>query len=138
MKSALNSTKELRAKILAEMFLKELRPKALHQSFENTIPFDYWATFSGNDGTLKTYAIEIKVGEQLSGTPRFRLGRKLADALKTSEPRVLLLVPDVKENTVYFNWASELGPDGGRDASLPLLRATRENVSMLKRQLVGA
>jgi hypothetical protein len=98
-----------RGELLAEEFLLDLAPNYLAPMQDTSIGIDYMAFFSRDDGSIVVIAIEVKATQQeVKGRYSFPSSQALR-LLKLNIP-ALILVVDVKENGIHFNWIRDAIP----------------------------
>jgi hypothetical protein len=98
-----------RGELLAEQFLLDLSPNYLSPMQDTGIGIDYMAFFSRDDGTVVVIAVEVKATQQeVKG--RYSIPSPQALRLLKLNIPALILVVDVKENIIYFNWIKDAIP----------------------------
>ncbi|HSI84621.1 MAG: hypothetical protein ACAI35_22730 [Candidatus Methylacidiphilales bacterium] len=98
----------MRAELLAEILLRELKPEFLANSKGST-PYDLFIGFKTHDGGLNTFAVEVKATENVVRNPyRLQLGAKMLETLLRANIKVLLLVINVRNNKCYFTWSDKI------------------------------
>lgn len=96
-----------RAAFLAEFFLRELNPKFLAQaSFQGAV-WDYLAAFKGKEGKLVNIAIQVKGTEAPILSEHVFPGPPNWMGSVNSNLPILVVVVDVKTNSLAWNWASK-------------------------------
>lgn len=127
-----------RGELMAELFLQELEPEFVAQSSADDFAFDFLVGFANKDGGVNTYAVEVKATERpIKDT--FRVPRDLFNRLAHSNIPLILLVVDVKQNTLFYAWPSEdsdVKPNV-RTVALPLTRLNDESRAQLRAQMAG-
>jgi hypothetical protein len=101
-----------RGEILAETFLQSFKPEFLAKAESQPIPFDFLAGFKGADGTLRMFAVEVKL-KPVGMKSRFPLvgsRQRLLNITKSNIP-VLLLFVDTKKNEFYYAWGDSINLD---------------------------
>ena len=95
-----------RGELLAEQFLLELEPSYLSLMQGQDFGIDYMAFFQKADGTPVVIAIEVKATQrEMKG--HFTLSSSQAQKLLNMNIPVLVIVVDVKDNNIYFNWIKD-------------------------------
>ena len=97
-----------RGELLAEQFLLDLAPDQLSNLQGPAPPFDYLAFFSKSDGTPVVIAVEVKTTQReiKRSFPLAVSSAQLKRWVNSNLP-VLLVVADVKNNEVFFNWVRD-------------------------------
>jgi hypothetical protein len=99
-----------RGKLLAELFLQDLQPQNLMEVSDNPI-FDYFAGFRTKAGALITIGVQVKATEQpIRDAYPLQVSRPRLEDFTNSNIPVLFLIVDVKENQIFFAWASAIDP----------------------------
>lgn len=132
---------EQRATILAEFFLRDLNPKFLAQaSFQGSV-WEYMAAFQGKEGKLINIAVEVKSTEApISSEHIFPGPVNWMDRVNSNLP-ILVLVVDVKTNSLAWNWASKATvikdpSDPGRALiRLPVIKNSRQTAETLMMEI---
>lgn len=97
-----------RAEILAELFLRDLNPKFLAQATFQGAVWDYMAAFQTKKGRLVNITVEVKPTEHpIAAVMAFGTSARQAEQLTNSNMPVLILIVDVKNNSLAWNWASK-------------------------------
>jgi hypothetical protein len=120
-----------RSELMAELFLQDLGPRFVAKA-PDEFGFDFIVGFTNSRGGVNVIAVEVKTRQ----TPlaRQQMKAKSYDLLANSNVPGLLLVIDVKNNTVLYHLA-----EPGRTASstlsvsLPLIEVDEVQRSKLKR-----
>lgn len=92
-----------RAELMAELFLQDLEPEYVAQATDEDFGYDFLVGFANKQGGTNTYAVQVKATEQ-PVNDKCRLPRHLFDRLAHSNIPVLLLVVDVKRNSLFYAW----------------------------------
>ena len=91
--------------LLAQEFLFELGAISVDLASQK-LGFDYLAVFR-DDRSSKIIAVEVKATED-DITGRYRLNRSSYYRLRETNIPVLLVVVNVKQNRLFFEWISQL------------------------------
>jgi uncharacterized protein DUF4365 len=99
---------ERRAEILAELFLRDLNPKFLAQATFQGAVWDYMTAFQTKKGRLVNIAVQVKATERpFDGVILFTVTARQAEQLTNTNIAVLIIVVDVKNNSIAWNWAQK-------------------------------
>jgi hypothetical protein len=94
-----------RATLLAELFLRKLKPKLLAEAKFEGVVWDYIAAFQTRTGRLVNIAVEVKGREQpIPNKLTFHMGPEQVKALDSNLP-ILILIVDVRTSSFGWNWA---------------------------------
>jgi len=130
---------ERRGELLAELFLQDLNPLFVAQPTDD-IAFDFFVAFENPEGGINTAAIEVKATER-SPDQGYSLPVSVFDRLSHSNIPVLLLVVDVKQNSIHYAWLEpELLPEKTpfKQITVPVHEVTDEAKSAIRRRLSGS
>lgn len=95
-----------RGELLAEQFLLDLAPSYLSAVQSQDLGIDYMAFVQKADGTPVVIGVEVKTTQHdIKG--RYSLPSSQVRHLLNMNVPVLILVVDVKDNNIYFNWVKE-------------------------------
>ncbi|MFG6464025.1 hypothetical protein ACG04Q_20805 [Roseateles sp. DXS20W] len=120
-----------RAELLAQLFLEDLGPKFLSKAPAD-FGFDFVVGFSNSRGGVNLIAVEVKAGERIQ--KRIQMKRSAYQLLGHSNVPGLVLVIDVKSNTVLYNLVHPVRPStAGLMVSLQLVEANDERRDYLRR-----
>jgi hypothetical protein len=128
--------------LLAEQFLLELQPNQLSSVEGPVALFDYMAFFLRQDGTLITIAVEVKATQQPI-KDRFGLHASQIERLVKSNLPVLLVVANVKQNEIFFNWIKDaihqvhVMPRKQHVIPVPLRKATNDEKEKLRKEILN-
>ncbi|MBU6441907.1 MAG: hypothetical protein KGS28_16930 [Betaproteobacteria bacterium] len=120
-----------RSELMAELFLQDLGPRFVAKAPDN-LGFDFIVGFTNRRGGVNVVAVEVKTRQ--TTLARQQMKAKSYDLLANSNVPGLLLVIDVKSNTVLYHLARP-----GRTASsalniyLPLIEVDEAQRSELTR-----
>ena len=128
--------------LLAEQFLLDLAPHYLCPMNERGIGIDYMAFFSRSDGSIVVIAVEVKATQQeIKG--RYSFPASQAKRLLKLNIPVLVVVIDVKENEIYFNWIKDAIPveqqkalSSVQSCRIILRESTQEERDKLKQEII--
>jgi hypothetical protein len=131
----------MRSELLAEEFLKKLKPSPLLRAPAET-PFDFLATFRKPGGMTRTVAVEVMATENAVESPlKVNMSVAKATQMRHSNIPVLLLVVDVKRSRVFHTWADIIQEAGTsrkgtrRSFYIPLRTDTPDHLGELKREI---
>lgn len=119
-----------RSELMAELFLQDLGPRFVAKA-PNDFGFDFIVGFTNRRGGVNVIAVEVKTKQ--TSLPRLQMNAKSYDLLANSNVPGLLLVIDVKSNTVLYHFAvprSTALPS--LNVSLPLIEVDEMQRSKLK------
>ena len=95
-----------RGELLAEQFLLGLKPDYVTEMPGSDLGFDYIAFFTKPDKAPVAVAVQVKTTERgINGRYAFPAAQ-LSRLFHANLP-VLILVIDVKNNEIYFNWIKD-------------------------------
>jgi len=89
-----------RAELMAELFLQELAPSSIARPPQD-FGFDLLVAFENTQGGTNMWGVEIKGAENVS-EKEYLISRRTYDLLAHSSIPGLLLVADVKRNTLFY------------------------------------
>lgn len=132
-----------RGELLAEQFLLGLKPDYVTEMRDSDLGFDYMAFFTKPDKSPVAIAVQVKTTERsIQGKyafPAAQLGRLFYANLP-----VLILVIDVKNNEIYFNWIKDAvsaeqanALDNRVSSAIPLRLSTPEEQDKLRREILA-
>ena len=91
---------------MAEQFLLGLKPDYVTEMSDSDLGFDYMAFFTKPDKSPVAIAVEVKTTERgVNG--RYAFPSAQLNRLFHANLPVLILVIDVKNNEIYFNWIKD-------------------------------
>jgi hypothetical protein len=106
---------------MAELFLQEFNPLFISRPTTDELGYDLLVGFSNKRGGINTFAVEVKGTERPPG-PRFQILRRTFERIAHSNLPGLLLVADVKQNTLYYGWLRSKKASGGAPSvAVPLV-----------------
>lgn len=98
--SAKADTLGRRGELLAELFLQDLGAEFVARPTAD-LGYDFFVGFNNPDGGVNLVAVEVKSTDR-PVLPRFPVQKQLFRRLAHSNIPVLLLVANVKENTLFY------------------------------------
>jgi hypothetical protein len=129
-----------RGELMAELFLQDLNPQYVARPADSSaFGFDFIVAFANKKGGLNTFAVEVKSTSKPVGST-FTVRTRSYTALANSNPPVLLLVVNVKENAFYIAWPSD-HPNASRlkgDVRIPVTKIDSESKAQLLERLTAA
>jgi hypothetical protein len=124
-----------RAELIAELFLQDLDPKFISRPTSPEIGYDLLVGFHNDKGGTNTFAIQVKSTEQ-SSPSRYVINRNVFNRMIHSNVPTLLLVADVKQNSLCYAWLkSSNGIKGQRTVSVQLTPVNVVSKKELYKQL---
>jgi hypothetical protein len=119
-----------RSELMAELFLQDLGPRFVAKA-PNDFGFDFIVGFTNRRGGVNVIAVEVKTKQ--TTLPRQQMKAKSYDLLANSNVPGLLLVIDVKSNTVLYHLAvPRRTASSSIIISLPLIEVDETQRSKLK------
>lgn len=128
-----------RGEVMAELFLEEEGPRFLSRPTSPDVGYDLLVGFLNDAGGINTFAVEVRADEQPPPASGVRLPLPRFDRLAKSNIPGLLLVVDVKANTLYSAWlAPELASDRTAAVHVPVRLLDAAATADLKRRFTAA
>jgi hypothetical protein len=118
-----------RSELIAELFLQDLGPKFLAKAPDD-FGFDFIVGFTNRRGGINVIAVEVKTRQ--ATLPRQQMKATSYGLLANSNVPGLLLVIDVKSNTVLYHLADPGHAASSVNVSVPLIEADEAQRSKLK------
>jgi hypothetical protein len=103
-----------RGELLAQEFLVELGAFFLASLEQADIGIDYMAFFEKDKEKIVTIGIEIKATEREVNN-KYTMSSSVIIRLQSLNIPVLVIVSNVKNNEIFFNWARDLVPPEKQD-----------------------
>ena len=127
-----------RGELMAELFLQDLNPEFVAQPTAEDFAFDYLIGFANKEGGVNTYAVEVEATEKpVNGA--YSVPRELFNRLTHSNIPLILLVVDVKQNSLFYAWPieDENIKANVKKVSVPLTLVDDESRNALRAQMAG-
>jgi hypothetical protein len=118
-----------RSELIAELFLQDLGPKFVAKTPDD-FGFDFIVGFTNRRGGVNVIAVEVKTRQ--TTLPRQQMKAASYGLLANSNVPGLLLVIDVKSNTVLYHLADPGRAASSVNVSVPLIEVDEAQRSKLK------
>lgn len=125
-----------RGELMAELFLEDFEPQLLARPTSDKLGYDLLAGFPNKEGGINTFAVQVKPTDR--PPTQVALSRRSFDRLAKSNIPGLLLVPDVKQNRMYYAWLDFEAGGKGSTVAVPVTEANDETIATLRRQFQAA
>jgi hypothetical protein len=125
-----------RGELMAELLLQELKPRFIAHGGFDSESFDFLVGIPNEAGGVNSFAVEVKSTEQ-PVEDNLRVSREVFERFTQSNIPVLLLVVDVKQNTISYALVGSNADvvAGTRIVEIPIKRVDGASKRKIQQQL---